>query len=63
MYGMLGKVLEVHVFGHEMFGADGEQVRELRELDIELVNRDGILLPSSSSCCLPSYTVRKVKTD
>ena len=41
MYGILGKMLEVHVFGHEMFGADKEQLSELRELDMELVNRDG----------------------
>lgn len=41
VYGILGKMLEVHVFGHEMFGADEEQLRELRELDMELVNKDG----------------------
>ena len=47
MYGILGKMLEVHVFGHEMFGADKEQLSELRELDMELVNRDGtVVLPS-----------------
>ena len=61
MYGMLGKVLEVHVFGHEMFGADGEQVRELRELDIELVNRDGIL-PSFFSF-FPRTPLERFKTD
>lgn len=44
VYGMLGKVLEVHVFGHEMFGADREQLRELRELDTELLNKDGTCL-------------------
>lgn len=41
VYGILGKMLEVHVFGHEMFGADENQLRALRELDIELVNTDG----------------------
>ena len=41
VYGILGKVLEVHVFGHEMFGADQAQLQALRELDLELVNRDG----------------------
>ena len=41
VYGILGKMLEVHVFGQEMFGADKEQLRELRELDMELANRDG----------------------
>ena len=45
VYGILGKMLEVHVFGHEMFGADKNQLRALRELDIELVNRDGTLFP------------------
>ena len=34
VYGILGKVLETHVFTHEMFGADKEQLRELRELDM-----------------------------
>ena len=38
---ILGKMLEVHVFGHEMFGADKDQLRELTELDVELVNKDG----------------------
>lgn len=41
VYGILGKMLEVHVFGHEMFGADRNQLRALRELDIELANTDG----------------------
>lgn len=41
VYGLLGKMLEVHVFGQEMFGADQEQLRELRELDMELASRDG----------------------
>ena len=41
VYGILGKMLEVHVFGHEMFGGDRNQLRALRELDIELVNGDG----------------------
>ncbi|CAF9919077.1 hypothetical protein IMSHALPRED_004516 [Imshaugia aleurites] len=41
VYGILGKMLEVHVFGHEMFGADTDQLTALRDLDEELVNRDG----------------------
>lgn len=41
VFGILGKMLEVHVFGQEMFGADKEQLRALRELDVELANRDG----------------------
>lgn len=41
VFGVLGKMLEVHVFGHEMFGADENQLRALRELDVELVNTDG----------------------
>ncbi|KAF6234932.1 hypothetical protein HO173_006862 [Letharia columbiana] len=41
VYGVLGKMLEVHVFGHEMFGANKEQLRELRELDMELIDSDG----------------------
>ena len=46
VYCILGKVLEVHVFSHEMFGADKEQLRELRELDAELANKDGNLFPA-----------------
>lgn len=45
VYGILGKMLEVHVFGHEMFGADKAQLRALRELDMELVNSDGNAFP------------------
>ena len=49
VYGILGKMLEVHVFGHEMFGADKDQLRDLKELDMELVNRDG-----NTFFCFPS---------
>lgn len=50
VYGILGKMLEMHVFTHEMFGADKEQLRELRELDMELVNRDGTLFSFFFPC-------------
>lgn len=58
VYGILGKMLEVHVFGHEMFGADNEQLLELRELDIELINRDG-----TSFLSFRSAPLRIRKTD
>ena len=62
VYGVLGKVLETHVLTHEMFGADREQLRELRELDMELVNRDGtcdLPLPPPSSLPPLSFVDRQ----
>lgn len=66
VYGILGKMLEMHVFTHEMFGAEKEQLRDLRELDMELVNRDGthpfpsspffLLLPLQLSGYPPNLT-------
>ncbi len=38
---ILGKMLDVHIFGHEMFGATEEQLKELRKMDGELVMEDG----------------------
>ena len=58
VYGILGKMLEVHVFGHEMFGADENQLRALRELDIELVNTDG---SSFLPFFLPCTVVERLK--
>ncbi len=41
VYCILGKMLDVHIFGHEMFGATEEQLKELRKMDGELVMEDG----------------------
>ncbi|KAL8630419.1 hypothetical protein Q9189_003903, partial [Teloschistes chrysophthalmus] len=39
-FSILGKVLEVHVFGEELFGASEEQRRELQEKDEEMMDSD-----------------------
>lgn len=41
VYGILGKVIQVHVLGHEMFGCTDSQLRALRMLDLELLDSDG----------------------
>ena len=40
VYGIIAKSLEVHVFGHEMFGATKAQLNILRKIDIELAHED-----------------------
>lgn len=45
VYCILGKMIEVHVLGHEMFGATDEQLCILRTADEECMMDDGILLP------------------
>lgn len=42
VFGILGKMLDVHVFGHEMFGATEEQLKGLRETDGQLSMEDGM---------------------
>ena len=46
VYCILGKMLEVHVFGHEAFGISEQQAGVLRGLDLLCVNNDGMLSPS-----------------
>lgn len=41
IYGVLGKVIEVHVFGEEMFGASDRQRTTLRGIDLEMLNLNG----------------------
>ncbi len=41
VYGILGKMIDVHVFGCEMFGASEEEEMELAGWDEGLVNDDG----------------------
>ena len=43
VYCILGKMLEVHVFGHEAFGISEQQAGVLRGLDLLCVNNDGKL--------------------
>lgn len=40
-FAVLGKVLEVHVFGQEMFGASEAQLKALRSLDLEMIHLNG----------------------
>ncbi|KAI9877475.1 MAG: hypothetical protein M1830_003800 [Pleopsidium flavum] len=41
VFGILGKMLEVHVFGHTMFGATSAQLETLEAMDLQLLNVDG----------------------
>ncbi len=43
-FAVLGKVLEVHVFGQEMFGATEAQLKVLRSVDLEMMHLDGNFL-------------------
>ena len=43
VYCILGKMLEVHVFGHEAFGISEQQAEVLRGLDLLCVDNDGRL--------------------
>ncbi len=51
VYCILGKMLEVHVFGHEAFGISEQQAEVLRGLDLLCVDNDGwlSLFPSNST--------------
>ena len=42
VYGILGKMLQVLVFGHETFGATDEQLQILKERDLDEVHADGM---------------------
>ncbi|KAL9594009.1 MAG: hypothetical protein Q9219_007264 [cf. Caloplaca sp. 3 TL-2023] len=65
VYGILGKVLEMHIFGEELFGANEAQKKALRMKDWELVDSDGFsrqtartsllrrLLPPATTSPLP----------
>ncbi|SLM38937.1 hypothetical protein LPUS_09344 [Lasallia pustulata] len=41
VFGILGKMLEIHVFGHEMFGATSGQLEALLAIEKEMVQVDG----------------------
>lgn len=50
VYGVLGKAIEIHVFGEEMFGASDRQRTTLRGIDVEMLNLNGRRLPK---CLFP----------
>ena len=54
IFAILGKVLEVHVLGHEMFGASNTQLKALRSLDFEMRSLNGKNMPLYVSP-LPSF--------
>lgn len=58
VYGIMGKAIEVHVFGQEMFGASENQIRSLRLLDLEMSKIDGIFF--SSVHILPSTHLSQI---
>ena len=41
IFGILGKMLEVHIFGNEMFGATPGQLEALLATEKEMVHVDG----------------------
>lgn len=49
VYSILGKMIDVHIFGHEMFGATDEQLHTLRAADEECMMDDGKFLPPQTS--------------
>lgn len=49
VYGVLGKVIEIHVFVEEMFGANDRQRSTLRDIDLEMLNLNGKRLLQSIS--------------
>ena len=58
VYCILGKMLEVHVFGHEAFGISEQQAAVLRGLDLLCVDNDGRHSPSPSNST-PSNDIPK----
>lgn len=46
-FSILGKALEMHVFGKELFGGSEKQRRALQEKDVEMMDSDGTPPPSS----------------
>ncbi len=59
VYGLLGKMLEIHVFGHTMFGATPAQLATLEAMDLSLIDTDGA---SPIAICTPSPTAALTST-
>lgn len=53
-FGVIGKMLEVHVFGHTMFGATPSQMETLDAMDMQLLKVDG----NNTKPFLISYNVK-----
>lgn len=54
VFGILGKMLEVEVFGHTMFGATPSQLATLASMDLALLNVDGRVSCPVLSCPIPT---------
>ncbi|KAL9614212.1 MAG: hypothetical protein Q9167_001300 [Letrouitia subvulpina] len=61
-YSVLGKVLEMHVFGHEMFGASELQVEALRRGDADALESDGFSRQSARAARINAYLRRSPNT-
>ncbi|KAL9039250.1 MAG: hypothetical protein Q9214_004956 [Letrouitia sp. 1 TL-2023] len=57
-YSVLGKVLEMHVFGHEMFGASEPQAEALRRGDADALESDGFSRQSARAARINAYLRR-----
>lgn len=60
VFAVLGKVLEVHVFGHEMFGSSDAQLKALRSLDLEMINLDGVFFSIALKNSLFLFFILKI---
>ena len=57
VFSIVGKVFEMHVFGHEMFGASPTQLRRMRKKDREMMNENG-KLPNRSAALSSLFTTQ-----
>ncbi|KAL9596691.1 MAG: hypothetical protein Q9179_004529 [Wetmoreana sp. 5 TL-2023] len=53
VYSILGKMLEVHVFGQELFGATPDQQKKLRKIDYDMMDSDGNLQNQITAVLVP----------
>ncbi|KAL8849602.1 MAG: hypothetical protein Q9221_005430 [Calogaya cf. arnoldii] len=58
VYAILGKVIDVHVFGEELFGAGPEQKHTLRASDRKTMDHDGFLRQKTRSSTLTALLPR-----
>ncbi|KAL8780303.1 MAG: hypothetical protein Q9213_006527 [Squamulea squamosa] len=58
VYAILGKVLDVHVFGEEMFGPTADQKRMLRSSDMSTRDDDGFTRQKSRASTINSLLTR-----
>lgn len=62
VYSILGKMVDVHIFGHEMYGATDEQLSSLRSADEECIMDDGIPPLSSHPLSIIHLYIPPLKT-